>query len=278
MELFYLGPKPIKPIFILGCGRSGTTILGLLISQHHRLCYLYEPHFIWVKGYPQTDLWSQKAQQRGGRLDLDASVCTPRQSRAIHKTFGFAQSIYRKQRLVTKSPEYTFRIPFLLSIFPDAQFIHVIRNGVETALSIEQKALQSAWYGWNHYKWNELQRIARTFPWGDEAVRLCKTDFQQGLLEWRLSLEIAFQYLERLPEERYIEVRYENLLASPTEVCEQIQEFLGEGVDRTMERYAIDHVSRQSPKPDVNCLSPVDHQITGDWFHRLGYTNTPNSH
>jgi Sulfotransferase family len=226
---------------------------------------------MWVKAYQQSDVSSAQAAKRDGHLDLDNSICTPHQNRIIQRMFGLALSLYGKKILVDKLPEYAFRIPFLLGVFPHARFIHVIRNGVEVARSIEQRILQSAWYGWNDYKWNELRRLASASPWGKDAVQRCKTNYQKGLLEWRLSLEYAFQGLAALPHERSLEIRYERLLENPSKICGNVQKFLAEDRDVEMERYAVSVLVRRSPSTDAYHLSAEDRKIVGDWFESLGY-------
>jgi Sulfotransferase family len=271
LQTLYLDAGPIKPIFILGCGRSGTTILGKIISRHRQILYLNEPRYMWVKAYQQSDISSEQAAIREGRLDLDNSICSPHQSRIIQRMFSLALSLYGKKILVDKLPEHAFRIPFLLGVFPDARFIHVIRSGVDVARSIEQLILQSKWYGWNNYKWNELRRLASAFPWGKAAVQHCETNYQRGLLEWRLSLEYAFEHLAGLPPERYLVIRYERLLEDPLEICEDIQKFLAVDRDVEMERYATSALVPRSPTTDVRHLLAEDRNLVGNWLESLGY-------
>ena len=69
--LFYiLGQKIRKPIFIIGCGRSGTTILGTALSMHRKITYLNERRDLWFKAYPKTDIWTDKAHSRNGKMVL----------------------------------------------------------------------------------------------------------------------------------------------------------------------------------------------------------------
>ena len=43
------------PIFIIGCGRSGTTLLGKMFDAHPAVRYLYEPYHLWAAIEPATD-------------------------------------------------------------------------------------------------------------------------------------------------------------------------------------------------------------------------------
>ena len=47
------------PVFILGCMKSGTTILGRTLSCHPQVTYLNEPREIWFSCYPKSDIWTE---------------------------------------------------------------------------------------------------------------------------------------------------------------------------------------------------------------------------
>src|SRR5215472_13413392 len=58
-----IGPTPqaegTAPVFIIGCGRSGTSILGELFAMHPQVEYLYEPNARWAAVHPVTDYLRQ---------------------------------------------------------------------------------------------------------------------------------------------------------------------------------------------------------------------------
>ena len=54
-----------NPVFIIGCGRSGTTILGNTLSNHPKIKYLNERRDLWHKAYPEFDIWSGKIEKGG---------------------------------------------------------------------------------------------------------------------------------------------------------------------------------------------------------------------
>ena len=62
--LFNLAKKKndFAPIFIIGCGRSGTTILGKTLSKHPDIKYLNERRDLWHRAYPEFDIWNKNIQ------------------------------------------------------------------------------------------------------------------------------------------------------------------------------------------------------------------------
>ena len=126
------------------------------------------------------------------------------------------------KRLVLKTPTNTARIPFLLETFPDAKFVHIIRNPYLVYQSmrnmyrivIPRDALQE-------FDWEELD------AWTADAY-----------------VRVMRRYLEdrkRIPEGRLFELRYEDLDGRPLEVLPELYQKLGLGAWEqarpTIERY-----------------------------------------
>src|SRR5205823_12621759 len=116
-------PRLDRPVFLTGCGRSGTTILGTALSQHRMVTYLNEPRQLWVRCYPQTDIWSGEASQRKGALVLTAAACAWRRNRQLRSLFARAV-VSGRPRLIEKLPINNFRLGFIRAVFPDAFFVH----------------------------------------------------------------------------------------------------------------------------------------------------------
>lgn len=51
-------PDDFAPVFIVGCGRSGTSLLGALVGRHAAVEYLNEARVIWINGFPEADVWT----------------------------------------------------------------------------------------------------------------------------------------------------------------------------------------------------------------------------
>jgi hypothetical protein len=264
----------IRPVFIIGCGRSGTTVLGQVLGRHAQLAYLNEPRDIWLYE-PRTDIWSAKAPARGGRLRLASGDVRPAAATRIRRAFAAEVRLQRAERLVEKLPINAFRVGWLAGMFPDALFVHLIRNGLEVAASIARQAERAQWFGLEDYKWRLLAERARER--GEAGlVGLCTDGFRRGLLEWRLSVATALDDLAKLPAERQLEIRYEQLVEQPAQVCEGLEAFVGIRHEPAMAAFARAELSRRSPPPDPVSLPPDAQRIAGDLLARFGYL--PSAH
>ena len=123
--------------FIVGSPRSGTTILGKILDQHAQICQWYEPYFVWDRYFRDSPDDERKAQE-----------CGPKIRNQIYREF----SRYRKKMgchlVVDKSPRNSLKIPFILEIFPQAKFIHILRDGRDVTLSI-------------HKEWRRRQNVVK---------------------------------------------------------------------------------------------------------------------
>lgn len=248
-----------QPTFIVGCGRSGTTILGELLSQHPDVTYLNEPRHIWGID-PQTDIWTQGAR---GKLLLTAADAHSRKARAIHKAFVDAVG---DGRLVEKLPINSFRVGYLNRLFPDARYVHLIRDGVEVAQSIGGEAQKYAWFGAGDYKWRLLVAYATAHGLNDIAVLAGDDPVLRGLVEWRLSVTIARETLIGIPS---LEVRYETLLDQPEQTYTAIADFLNLPSANAPLQFARDQIRRQTAR--TRTLTSAMQQIAGELLADLGY-------
>ncbi|MDJ0594104.1 MAG: sulfotransferase [Pleurocapsa sp. MO_226.B13] len=159
--------KNIKtsPIFIVGCDRSGTTLLRLMLNQSRVLHITAETEFLLPLQKNQAIYgdFSQPYQRYFFIRDLQTN-------RATSKTFTFpvfeltvieaataleqaaptdfsgaSQAIYQasvakknKQRWGDKTPHQVRDICTLAQMFPDAQFVHIIRDGRDVAISMRK--------------------------------------------------------------------------------------------------------------------------------------------
>jgi hypothetical protein len=219
------------PIFIIGCGRSGTTLLGDLFAKHPEIKYRYEPYHLWAAVDSVTD-FLQLYSHGECRCLLDASSSTARAQRRFRRLMSVPAGLV----LTEKNPINALRIDYLDSFAPDARYVHIVRDGVDVARSIEKLAKVTKkmtfrpplndWWGVGDRKWATLEldgRKAGYYP--DEALQLT-TDSQRGAYEWLLSLREIEARRTRLGP-RFVEFRYQDLTEHPRETMRTTMESLG---------------------------------------------------
>jgi len=113
------------PVFIVGSPRSGTTLLGDILAVHPAVNVWYEPHFVLERYFRNAP--------NDCRMASDA---TEKVQRAINESFDRYGKQCEGQIIVDKSPSNSLKMPFLRTIFSDAKFVHIIRDGRDTTLSI----------------------------------------------------------------------------------------------------------------------------------------------
>lgn len=113
-----------RPLIILGSVRSGTTLLGSLLRQHPDVAYWEEPKHIWRHrhAYRKHDV-------------LTAADATPPVRNFVRNQFAQFLAQSGRKRFVEKTPSNCVRVPFIREIFPDVQFIHLIRDGRAAVVS-----------------------------------------------------------------------------------------------------------------------------------------------
>jgi Sulfotransferase family len=142
--------EPGTPIpFVVGCGRSGTTVLRLMMNAHPDLAIPPESHFLrYAAEHPRRVAPSRLieialASDRFADWGVDPSVVRSRAAAREPRTlaeaadllFSAYASVNGKARWGDKTPPYVTCMDALATILPDARFVHLIRDGRDVALS-----------------------------------------------------------------------------------------------------------------------------------------------
>ncbi len=113
------------PIIILGAARSGTKILRDTIAAHPSISSIpYDINFVWKYG-----LYHIRHDE------LTPNDLTERGKKFIHSFFSRFDSKNLDTRIIEKTVSNTVRVEFVQKIFPNCQFIHLIRDGRDVAVS-----------------------------------------------------------------------------------------------------------------------------------------------
>jgi len=119
---FHRHAKPARPIFVVGAPRSGKSVLSGLLSLHRGVTHIAEAEGgrIWdPHGYDDPDADHHRTAEALGEQDA------PR----IATTFEYLRRMRGGQRLLHDHARNSVRIGYIRALFPDALFIHVIRDG-----------------------------------------------------------------------------------------------------------------------------------------------------
>ncbi|MEO1008310.1 MAG: sulfotransferase [Planctomycetota bacterium] len=262
--------EPGRIAFLTGCGRSGTTILGRLINAAPSVRYLNDQFDLWIGPFPRCDAWGLHPDAReSGPIELTEADADPAGIdafwRGIEAERGNAPLVLEKVAL------NNFRLRFLRAIAPDARIVSIVRHGVEVARSIGRRIECGQWYGDGDRKWHALQDLARARGLGD-LLPHCATPTERGLLEWRLSVEVAAEHLAAIGNDRVLRVHYEDLLADPDATMAAIAGHLGIPSDAEhMQRKARELLGRQNPSHAELHPPREAERIAGGALRALGY-------
>lgn len=195
--------------FVVGSARSGTTLLRTILNAHSQVAVPPESRFVvelW-RGTDEVDVASfleslahhRRFQTWGLPIDavtseLGARARAPYRE-AIEATYRAYARARRKDRWGDKTPRYIEHIPLLSRLFPHARFVHQIRDGRNVALSYAD------------------------VPFGP------KTAAGAAHL-WRKRVSDGLRSGRELGDERYMEIRYEELVADPDVHVKALCQFL----------------------------------------------------
>ena len=209
-------------VFVVGCPRSGTTLLQRMLDSHPRLAVANDTHFIpkAVKDYPPAvdpaltrDLVQRvRDYRRFSRLGL-SDEAVARAAAGAGSYADFVSALYDrfgrlrgKPLAGEKTPDYVKQLPLLHGLFPRARFVHIFRDGRDVALST---------LDWSH----EGKGPARYDLWRREPVAVCA-------LWWSLQAGSGRRDGSKLGPSVYHEVCYEDLVAEPERSLRAILGFL----------------------------------------------------
>jgi Sulfotransferase family/Aspartyl/Asparaginyl beta-hydroxylase len=258
-----LEPEPVRapvlerPIVILSAPRAGSTLLFETLAQAAGVFTIGGESHQLIESI--AALRPGRGVARSNRLTrsdaTSAIVMELRQRFAgrIHDRDGLAPGSGAKVRLLEKTPKNALRVPFLLEVFPDAQFVFLHREPRANLSSMMQ-----AWRakGWVTYR----QLPGWPGPWSlllpPGYERLQGRPLEEIVaFQWRVANETILDDLGDLPRERWTSLRYEDFVSDPPSEVRKLLGFVGLAMDARLEEYLskplpLSKHTQSRPDPD----------------------------
>ncbi len=258
-----VGSRVDRPVFIVGMGRSGTTLLGRILAAHPSVGFLNEPKAMWHVIRDDEDIIGSYAPPHTGRLYLGAEDANDEVSRRGSALFAWYLRASHSKRVVDKYPELVFRHTFVRAIFPDARFLIAVRSPWSTLQSAAgwsaSHGTDSAdWWGLRDQKWDILWTqgvIQRTSNSDLASLDLAdETDHHvRAAVEWIVTMREAISLASVDPLARVI--HYEELVQHTRELIRETLRFCELPASSRTEDYANAIVSAQASRDDRHASS-----------------------
>lgn len=242
------------PVFIFGSGRSGTTLLFDLLRRHPDVAWVtrltdrfphipqlaalsrssilrryrpFQPSTDAINTYGHCGVTGEALAAKGASLTEDD--LTPESARCLRRVTRDHTRWMGARRFINKSTMNTMCIRLIHGAFPDARFVHIIRNGYAVSSSL----VRVKWWPDADIWW------MGTTPrrWEAEGGN----PYELAAMNWRRQVSEILENKPSIPAAQFFECRYEELLADPRDLVRRIGSFCGLDWSPRYER-ALDEV------------------------------------
>lgn len=268
--------------YIVGTGRSGTTILGVILSMHNKLGFLNEPKALWYSSYKNEDLIGNYSNGEYANYHLTEMDMNDNVRKSFHALYSFYAKATASSVIIDKYPEALFRQRFCQAIDQNAKFLALVRNGWDTIYSIEKWSERLGvrvngdthdWWGVNNKKWHLLLNEVVS---KDSELHLYVKDMEQwtnqthmAAVEWIVSMKKCLELVKASPDSVKL-IKYEDLCLRSDEVLIDILDFLGVEEDQNMLDYAKNTLKPNLPKEESDLPDCIQSSFYNTMF-LLGY-------
>ena len=258
------GSLHIQPVLIIGSGRSGNTLLrAILVAQgqiaippesyvlgaliHEYQIYNFLPWSLLARliisrfeSHPQFIHWSiplTPVYQQCLALEADHRTLADAID-VLYQSYATSKQVIAT-RWGDKTPLNTLHLDAIRLVFPNAQYIHMLRDGRDVVQSYIQSGI---------------------YQEADEAAD-----------RWLMSVDNAHRLQSNLPASQFLELRYEKLVLEPRHSLEEVCQFLGISYSQNMLEFwkSSENLGDTSLEHHANVRNPINRDSIGKWKTNL---------
>jgi len=233
------------PLFIVGVGRSGSSVFHRLLCRHPRAAWLSRVLEQWPNATRTNRalMHALAAPVIGQRLSgvIDPGECydfweqlvpgftspcrdlvaadVQNDTRAAVRQALSAVPTKRRPQLVAKVTGWP-RVGFLREIFPNAKFIHVLRDGRPVAASFLKVEWWRGWRGPSGWLFGDL-----TLEQAAEWQRHDRSFVALAGIQWKILMDAMDSARQSVPASSMVEIKYEDLCRDPIPHFRRVVEF-----------------------------------------------------
>ena len=251
--------KPV--LFVVGSGRSGTTLVYELICAH--------PRAAWISNYSQRSaslarfnppvprafkqgghrwarrpvegyrLYDRVRPDSGSEPQLTSVDLTDPERRRLREAVAAHLRPRRVRFFVNKNTRNSRRVGYLAAAFPEARFVHVVRHPIPAAASLARVEFFPGLPAF----WRDGQPVSELLAAGGEPELLAAE-------LWAYETASCRAALAQLPPHQAIELRYEELVQDPHGRMQAVMHLVGQEVSESM-------------RSEITARSIIDRNVRG---------------
>ena len=243
-------PANTNPVFLIGAPRSGTTWLQYMLGAHDLIATPQETNLFSKYLAPLWDTWAKDLRiDRNGRYKGLVACYTQEEFEDALR--GIVSGAYRSvlaqkpgaRILLEKEPAYSLHVPLITRLFPEARFVHMIRDGRDVVASL----------------------LAASRSWGKSWA---PSKVEEAAAVWRDHVEAALEG-QKL-DDRYMQITFEQLLSDGPDTLASAFRFIGVDTSDEAVREICDRFSFSSVKETGGSNSSIVR--AGEVLKRCGQT------
>jgi hypothetical protein len=275
--------RQTKPVILLGMHRSGTSLTARLLQDagifmgDHLTVNEEPPTFQQINRRIFSNAgagWSNVApviKSMGSHQFIERQLAgISEQLFAQGTIIQFLGSERWQELLQTKTPIWgwkdpytTITFPIWLEIFPQARIVHIIRNGIDVAISMHRRTVKVKRQWWKWW-WYQLK------GYGSSTL-----NFNHCFRLWEAYVSFVLEQKVRFLPGQYFEMHYEDLLAEPEDQLQRLFDFLALSVDQNQLQSSLSKINQgrlNNAQRAVQYRDQIPGLINSALMSRLGYS------